>query len=70
MDTKAPAPRILTPDSLLTIPEAAAELRICRSNFYKLMNDGKVRTLKLGGRTLVQYRDVLRFIDGLRGEEG
>jgi len=70
MDTKAPAPRILTLDSLLTIPEAAAELRICRSYFYKLMSRGEIRTLKLGHRTLVQYKDILRFIDELRGQEG
>lgn len=60
-------PRTLTPDSLLTISEAAAELRICRSNFYKLMNGGQIHTLKLGSRTLIEYREILRFIDELRG---
>ncbi|CPR93914.1 helix-turn-helix domain-containing protein [Mycobacteroides abscessus] len=61
-------PRNLTPDSLLTIPEAASELRICRSNFYKLMNEDRIRTLKLGSRTLIEYREILRFIGELRGE--
>ncbi|BBX38012.1 hypothetical protein MMAG44476_38135 [Mycolicibacterium mageritense DSM 44476 = CIP 104973] len=60
-DQDAPG-RILTPDSILTIPETAAELRICRSYVYKLMNQGKIRTLKLGNRTLIQHREVLRFI--------
>lgn len=67
---QAPRPepqRVLTPDSLLTIPEAAAELRICRSKLYQLMSAGSIRTLKLGSRTLIEYREILRFIDGLRG---
>lgn len=64
-----PAPRILTPDSLLTIDEAASELRICRSNLYKLMSADRIRTIKLGNRTLIQYRELLRFISELGAEQ-
>lgn len=63
-DQDAPG-RVLTPDSLLTIPETAAELRICRSYVYKLMNEERIRTLKLGNRTLIQYKEILRFIGEL-----
>lgn len=64
-DIRLTPPRILTPDSLLTIDETAAELRICRSNLYKLMSADRIRTIKLGNRTLIQYRELLRFIDSL-----
>ncbi|WP_255327476.1 helix-turn-helix domain-containing protein [Mycobacterium sp. 141] len=49
------------------MPEAASELRICRSNFYQLMSRGEIRTLKLGSRTLIQYKEIVRFIDELNG---
>lgn len=62
------APRALTPDTLLTVPEAAAALRIGRTHLYKLVGEGKLRTVKLGARTLVPYREIQRFIDeALRG---
>ncbi|MFV8172492.1 MULTISPECIES: helix-turn-helix domain-containing protein [Mycolicibacterium] len=58
-------PRILNANSLLSIPEAANELRICRSNVYKLMARGEIRTLKLGNRTLIKYSEIIQFIDHL-----
>ncbi len=57
--------RVLTPDSLLTVSEAIAELRIGITHFYKLVGQGELRTLKLGSRTLIQYREILRFISDL-----
>lgn len=64
-DTASSAPRNLTPDSLLTVPEAMAELRIGRTHLYQLMGQGRLRPIKLGSRTLIQYREILRFIDEL-----
>ncbi|MGW4100637.1 helix-turn-helix domain-containing protein [Mycobacterium sp. NPDC004974] len=64
-DTATSAPRTLTPDSLLTVQEAMAELRIGRTHLYQLMGQGRLRSIKLGSRTLIQYRDLLRFIDEL-----
>ncbi|MDO3110426.1 helix-turn-helix domain-containing protein [Mycobacteroides abscessus] len=62
------APRTLTPDSLLTIGEAATELRISRSNLYKIMSRDEIRTLKLGNRTMIQYAEILRFIGELEDQ--
>ena len=44
---------------LLRVPEAAALLRISRATFYKLLADGEVPSLRVGGRTRVP-------LDGLR----
>ncbi|TXI62498.1 helix-turn-helix domain-containing protein [Mycolicibacterium mageritense] len=68
-DVQLTPPRILTADSLLTTSEAAAELRICRSYFYKLMASDQIRTLKLGSRTLVRYSEVVRFINELDADQ-
>ncbi|CPR93905.1 DNA-binding protein, excisionase family [Mycobacteroides abscessus subsp. abscessus] len=59
-------PRVLTDASLLTIPEAAAELRISERQLFRIMAHGDVRTVHLGRRTLVQYRDLLKFVDERR----
>ncbi|WP_019971500.1 helix-turn-helix domain-containing protein [Mycobacterium sp. 141] len=55
-------PGPLTPDSLLTLPEARALLRIGNTHLYKLIGQGRIWTLKLGSRTLVPYREILRLI--------
>jgi excisionase family DNA binding protein len=55
------ATRALTPDALLTVPEAAAELRIGRTHLYKLIKLGQIRPVKLGARTLVPHREIQRF---------
>lgn len=51
-----------TSTQLLTIPEALRVLRISRSTFYKLAARGDIRTLRLGGRTLVPEREIERLI--------
>ena len=54
-----------TPDDewLLTVPEAAAQLRISRSHFFKLKRRGVIETVKLGSRTVVPRREITRLID-------
>jgi excisionase family DNA binding protein len=54
-----------TPDDewLLTVPEAAAQLRISRSHFFKLKRRGVIETVKLGSRTVVPRREIARLID-------
>ncbi|WP_234787147.1 helix-turn-helix domain-containing protein [Mycolicibacterium fortuitum] len=49
-------PRVLTPDSLLSIPEAAEQLRISQRHLFRLKRQGLIRTLRLGSRTLVPHR--------------
>jgi len=48
---------------LLTVPEAAAQLRISRSHFFKLKRRGVIETVKLGSRTVVPRREIARLID-------
>jgi len=61
MDSQKPQ-RAPTSTRLLTIPEALQVLRIGRSSFYKLAAKGEIRTLRLGGRTLVPEREIDRLI--------
>lgn len=61
MDQNEP-PRVSASNRILTIPEAIAALRIGKSSFYKLTAAGQIRTLRLGGRTLVPEREIERLI--------
>jgi excisionase family DNA binding protein len=56
-------PRFSTSIRILTIPEAIEILRIGKSSFYKLAAEGRIRTLRLGGRTLVPEREIERLIN-------
>jgi len=60
---RAPSTRILT------IPEAIEALRIGKSSFYKLTSSGQIKTLRLGGRTLVPEREIERLINSAVTEE-
>ncbi len=62
MDPKE-LPRFSTSIRILTIPEAIEILRIGKSSFYKLAAEGRIRTLRLGGRTLVPEREIERLIN-------
>ncbi|HUH70314.1 MAG TPA: DNA-binding protein [Mycobacterium sp.] len=55
-------------DRLLTIPEAIAALRIGRSHFFNLKRQGRIRTVRLGSRTLVPQREITRIIDEALGQ--
>lgn len=57
------SPRVLTPDSLLTIPETAAVLRVSQRHLFRLLQRGCIRPLRLGSRTLVPHREIRRLID-------
>ncbi|SLH42571.1 DNA-binding protein, excisionase family [Mycobacteroides abscessus subsp. massiliense] len=50
-------------DRLLTIPEAIAELRISRTHFFRLMRQGTIVPMRLGGRTLIPAREIQRLIN-------
>jgi excisionase family DNA binding protein len=59
------AQRAPTGDALLTIPEAAAALRISERSFFRLMAEGHIHAVKIGGRTLIKATEIERFIDAL-----
>ncbi|WP_100522436.1 helix-turn-helix transcriptional regulator [Mycobacteroides abscessus] len=50
-------------DRLLTIPEAIQALRISRTHFFRLMREGVIVPMRLGGRTLIPAREISRLID-------
>ncbi len=57
------AQRALGPDSVLTIPEAAIALRISERTIFRLMAEGRLRRVKVGSRTLIRSKEIIRFVD-------
>ncbi|WP_078315414.1 helix-turn-helix domain-containing protein [Mycobacterium sp. D16Q16] len=54
--------------SLLSLPEAAEELRISRSQMYRMRAQGRLRVVRLGARVLVPYKEIERLIDEALGD--
>ncbi len=50
-------------DRVFTAQEAADHLRISRGFLYKLIAAGKLRSVKLGTRTLFTGRELSRFVE-------
>ena len=48
----------------VSIQEAAKMLGISKPHFYPLVKEGKVRTVKVGRRTLVSVQSLRDFVDG------
>lgn len=51
--------------NLLTVPETCAVLRIKEGLLYKLLKDGKIRSVKIGKRRFFQRDEISRFIADL-----
>lgn len=47
---------------LLTIEEAAKELRISRQSLYNLVNNKQLQVVKIGKRTFIDNQDLEKFI--------
>jgi excisionase family DNA binding protein len=47
---------------LLTIPEAAAALRVSRSSIYRLFDSGKLSWVQICGKRRVSTAEINRFI--------
>jgi excisionase family DNA binding protein len=56
-------------DKLYNIKETVEILKISKANLYRLMADGRIKHVKLGGRTLFKESELERFIDSLGTEE-
>ncbi|MDQ1734154.1 MAG: Helix-turn-helix domain [Pseudonocardiales bacterium] len=54
---------------MLTIPEAAAKLRVSRWTFYKLINNREVDTIKIGTRRLVSSDALQRLVVRLEAQQ-
>ena len=48
---------------LLTIPEAASQLRISRWTIYQLIRNNQLKTLTIASRRLVASDDLANFIN-------
>ena len=56
--TSAPIPMKALQENPLTIDEVCGRLNISRSTFHNLVNTGRLRAYKLGGRTFVKAKDL------------
>lgn len=58
--------RELIEGGLLSVPEAARFLTVCRTTLYKLMDSGRVAYVKIGSRRMVPRGELVRLAaDGL-----
>ena len=53
-------------DKLYTIKEVMEVLKISKANLYRLISNGDIQPLKLGGRTLFAESELDRFIENLK----
>lgn len=50
-------------ETVFRVEEAAEFLRISRPFLYRLVKAGKLKTFKIGERTLVSGRELARYVD-------
>ena len=55
---------------LLTIKEACEYLNISRATLYKLIKEGKLKPVKIGRSTRLDKRDLDKFIQQLKEQQG
>ena len=55
---------------LLSVEEAAAQLRIGRSRMFELIRLGEVLSVKVGGSRRVPFDSVKAYVDRLVSEQG
>jgi len=58
-------PKHMTDKITVTIPQACSITGLGRSTIYRLFDDGKLKRLKVGTRTLIRVGDLERYIDSL-----
>ena len=51
-----------------TVDECCRDLKIGKTNFYKLVKQGRIKTVKVFGRTLVLRTERDRFVASLDQE--
>jgi excisionase family DNA binding protein len=57
--------------SMLTVAEVCEQLRISKWTFYRLKREGKIKTVKIGSRTLISATAMADFVKQLEeGSEG
>jgi excisionase family DNA binding protein len=63
VDDLEAAPLLALDKPLYSIPEAAAALRIGRSTLYRQIKDHRIRTRKIGWRTVIRRDDLEKLIE-------
>lgn len=53
---------------LRTVPEAARQLRVCRTTVYKLFSTGKLKPVHIGKSVRVTQTELDRFVRSLMSE--
>jgi excisionase family DNA binding protein len=53
-------------EKLYTVEEARQALRISRGKLYTLVQEKKIKPVKLGGRTLFTETELSNFIESLK----
>jgi excisionase family DNA binding protein len=56
--------------AMLTVAEACAHLRISKWTLYRLMQSGKLTSVKIGSRRLIPVGAITKFIEQLEKEGG
>lgn len=46
-----------------TINDTMAILRVSRPTLYRILNDGVIRSKKVGGRRLINHTEIVRFLE-------
>jgi len=56
------------PSAMLTVAEACQHLRISKWTLYRLIQGGKLPTIKIGSRRLISTRSIHQFIERLESD--
>ena len=51
------------PRPAYTLREVMGILRVSRGTVYRLLNDGELKSKKVGGRRLVPHSEIIRFLE-------
>jgi len=54
-------------NDLLTIPEFCERVSLGKTSVYQLLNEGKVKAVKLGKKTLIPRSSLNEFVASLPG---
>ena len=57
-------------DEILTVSEVAAYFKISEVTTYKLVQNGKIPTLKIGRHLRVKKSDLSEFVEALKQGKG
>lgn len=49
-------------DDIVTVKEVMQMLRISKNNVYKLLNDKRIRSVRIGKRFIIPKQSVIEFI--------